>query len=240
MEHRSCAKHSCPKSSLQDVTVQVCPHCAKGVRLVPNEDPNITWNAHINTNCDPSNYQKATKKRRCPAPRCRETLSLSNTIRCRDCSIEHCLNHRFGPDHNCPGPQKPDAGFPFVGLQRRSRKDESRQTPNSSGASPLWTTSFLSSGMAKLSIATTQALQKAKDGMARSNRGVVEVCVQCQARFSTILDLTEHVERVHGGGGIIGPKKVTIDVCPKCSRGFRDSVSLVEHVERDHGGTSVA
>ncbi|XXG46166.1 hypothetical protein AAC387_Pa02g1079 [Persea americana] len=240
-EHRSYMKHSCPKASLQDVTVQVCPHCAKGVRMFPNEDPAITWNTHINTDCDPSNSQKAAKKRRCPAPRCREILSLSNTIRCRDCTIEHCLKHRFGPEHNCPGPKKPDAGFPFIGLLSRSQKDESRlTTPNSSGALPLWTTNFLSSSMAKLSTATTQALQKAKDGMAQNNSGVVEECVQCRARFSAVTDLIEHVKRFHGGRGRAGPNKVTIDVCPMCSRGFRDTDSLVQHIDRDHGGASDA
>ncbi|RWR73756.1 zinc finger AN1 and C2H2 domain-containing protein [Cinnamomum micranthum f. kanehirae] len=251
LEHRSYTKHSCPKADLQDVTVLVCPLCAKGVRLDPNEDPNITWDSHVNTDCDPSNYQKVTKKKRCPAPGCRETLTFSNTIRCRDCTLEHCLKHRFGPDHKCPGPKKPDSGFPLMGFLRRSQKDESRSTPSSPTVPSRWATNFLNAasnvrasaeaGMSKLSIATSQALQKAKDGMGQSSSGgLVEQCLQCPARFSTVGDLIEHVERVHAGSGRAGPKKVTIDVCPKCSRGFRDPVSLVEHVERDHGGTSVA
>ncbi|XP_058073683.1 zinc finger AN1 and C2H2 domain-containing stress-associated protein 16-like [Magnolia sinica] len=251
LEHRSYTKHLCPNANQQDVTVLVCPLCAKGVRLISDQDPNITWELHVNTDCDPSNYQKATKKKRCPAPGCRETLTFSNTIRCRDCTLEHCLKHRFGPDHKCPGPKKPESGFPFMGLLRRSQKDDSRSV-NSPAASPRWATNFLTAassvrasaeaGMAKLSIATTQALQKAKDGMAQSSSGggLVEECVQCPARFSTVTALIEHVEKVHEGGGRAGPKKVTIDVCPKCSRGFRDAVALVEHVERDHGGTSTA
>lgn len=251
LEHRSYGKHLCPKASQQDITVLVCPLCAKGVRLVPEEDPNITWESHVNTDCDPSNYHKATKKKRCPAPGCRETLTFSNTIRCRDCSLEHCLKHRFGPDHNCPGPKKPDSGFPFVGFLKRNQKDEKRPVHNSPSASPRWATSFLNAasnvrasaeaGMSKLSIATSQALQKARDGMAQSsNAELVEECVQCRARFATVAALIEHVERVHESSRQAHPAKVTIDVCPKCSRGFRDPVSLVEHVERDHGGTSIA
>ncbi|XP_077227138.1 zinc finger (C2H2 type, AN1-like) family protein [Tasmannia lanceolata] len=249
LEHRSYTTHRCPNANQQDVTVLVCPLCAKGVRLIPSEDPNITWETHVNTDCDPSNYQRATKKKRCPAPGCKETLTFSNTIKCRDCTLEHCLKHRFGPDHKCLGPRKADPGFPFMGLFRRTEKGEPRTT-NSQATSPRWATSFLNAassfrasaeaGMTKLSVATNQALQKARDGMGQSSSGgEVEVCVQCQERFSSVGALIEHVERVHEGGGRVG-NKVTIDVCPKCSRGFLDPVSLVEHVERDHGGTSVA
>ncbi|XP_068653056.1 zinc finger AN1 and C2H2 domain-containing stress-associated protein 16-like [Aristolochia californica] len=253
LEHRSHIKHQCPSADPNDVTVLICPLCAKGVRVVPNEDPNITWESHVNTDCDPSNYEKVTKKKRCPAPGCKEVLTFSNTIRCRDCMREHCLKHRFGLDHKCVGPpKKSDAGFPFVGLLKRSQKNNSKTT-QSSNAPSAWATNLVNAassvrasaeaGMAKLSIATNQALQKAREGMAQSSSsgaGEEEYCLQCQAKFSSVKALIEHVERVHEQGGRVGPKKVTIDVCPKCSRGFRDPVSLVEHVERDHGGTSVA
>ncbi|KAL5982020.1 Zinc finger AN1 and C2H2 domain-containing stress-associated protein 16 [Asimina triloba] len=249
LEHRSYSKHLCPKANQQDVTVLICPLCAQGVRLIPEEDPNVTWELHVNRDCDPSNYQKVTKKKRCPAPGCRETLTFSNTIKCRDCLLEHCLKHRFGPDHNCPGPRKPDTGFPFIGLLRRSQKDGSRSVQNTTA--PKWS-SFLNAassirasaeaGMAKLSIATSEALQKAKDGMGQSSSSgaLVEECLQCPARFSNVAALIEHAEKVHEGGGQAAPKKVTVDVCPKCSRAFRDAVALVEHVEKDHGGTSIA
>ncbi|XP_010241228.1 PREDICTED: zinc finger AN1 and C2H2 domain-containing stress-associated protein 16 [Nelumbo nucifera] len=254
LEHRSYGKHCCPNADRQDVTVVICPLCAKGVRLVPDEDPNITWESHVNTDCDPSNYERATKKKKCPVPGCREPLTFSNTIRCKDCTIEHCLKHRFGPDHKCPGPKKLDAGFPFMGLLRKSQKEDSRANRSASASSSKWATSFLNAassvrasaeaGMAKLSIATSQALQMAKDGIGPSSsgsNGQVEECPQCQAKFTSVTALVEHVERVHEkGGNRAGIKKVTIDVCPKCSRGFRDPVSLVEHVERDHGGTSKA
>lgn len=233
------------------MTVLICPLCAKGVRLIPNEDPNITWESHVNIDCDPSNYQKATKKKRCPAPGCQEVLTLSNKIRCRDCTLEHCLKHRFGPDHRCPGPpKKADLGFPFVGLLRKGQKNNPRTSQVSNGPT-RWTSSFLSAassvrasaeaGMAKLSIATSQAIQNAKDGIGQSSsgRGKGEECPHCGERFSSVVAVIEHVERIHEGGERTGSKQVTIDVCPKCSRRFRDPVSLVEHVERDHGGTSV-
>lgn len=51
-------------------------------------------------------------------------------------------------------------------------------------------------------MATNQALRKAKDGMAKGNGGsggdlLVERCLQCEAGFSDVNDLIEHVEKVH-------------------------------------------
>ncbi|KAJ4977976.1 hypothetical protein NE237_008756 [Protea cynaroides] len=245
LEHRSYFKHHCPKAKRQDVTVAICPLCSKGVHLIPDEDPNITWESHVNTECDPSDYERATKKKRCPVSGCRETLTFSNTIRCGGCTVDHCLKHRFGPDHKCPGPKKPDSGFPFIGLLKRSQS-----IPNNilSASSPKWATSFrnaassvkasASAGMAKLSIGTSQALHMARDVQGQSSSGIghVEECPQCQAKFTSVTSLIEHVERVHESGSY----QVTIDVCPRCSKGFRDPVSLVEHVESEHGATSKA
>ena len=239
---------------MKDVTVLICPLCAQGVRLNPSEDPNITWDTHVNTDCDPSNYQKVTKKQKCPVPGCRETLTFSNTIRCKDCTREHCLKHRFGPDHKCPGPRTVDSGFPFVNMLRRSQKAETRPSSSSKNSSPWWSSSLVNAAtnfkssaearMQKLSIATSQAFQKAKDGISPNSSGssgnLVEECVHCPARFSTVGALIEHVEKSHQKKQQPSRGQVTVDVCPKCSKAFRDPVLLVEHVERDHGGTSRA
>lgn len=257
LEHRSYIKHNCPKADRQDVTVVICPLCAKGVRLIPDEDPNITWETHVNTECDPSNYEKATNKKKCPVPGCKEILTFSNTLKCRDCLVDHCLKHRFGPDHKCPGPKKPEASFPYMGLFNRSRKENQNSNKAPATSSPKWATSFLNAAssvrasaeasVAKLSNEISQKWQIAKDGVGQSSgsgssrNGEVEVCPQCGAKFSSVTTLVEHVEKIHErGGNRAVAKKVTIDVCPKCSRGFRDPVALVEHVERDHGGTSRA
>lgn len=231
-----------------DVTVLVCPLCARGVRLVPNEDPNITWDLHVNGDCDPSNYQKATKKKRCPVPGCKEILVLSNTIQCKDCTQEHCLRHRFGPDHSCLG-SKTDTGFSFMG-GLRSQKGNSTQKKTSNGSSK-WSLSLLNAassirasaeaGMQRLGIATNQAPQKAKHGMAQGSSAkgdLVERCIQCQARFTNVTALIEHVEKVHESKVKQTPNRVIVDVCPRCSKAFKDAVLLVEHVEKDHGGFS--
>ncbi|KAH6818784.1 zinc finger type [Perilla frutescens var. frutescens] len=252
LDHRSYSRHQCPKASKHDVTVVICPLCAKGVRLIPEEDPNITWESHVNIDCDPSNYEQATKKRKCPVPRCKEMLTFSNTIKCRDCNMDHCLKHRFGPDHNCPGPRKPETGFQFMGFLNKSRKDETKQAA-APPSSSKWASSFLNlassvrasaeAGMAKLS---NEFNQLSTNGGAQSSGSTsrggsasqqVEVCPQCKLRFSSIGALVEHVEKVHERNGVM---KATLDVCPKCSKGFSDPVKLVEHVERDHGGLSKA
>ncbi|XP_023517220.1 zinc finger AN1 and C2H2 domain-containing stress-associated protein 11-like [Cucurbita pepo subsp. pepo] len=256
LEHRSYNRHSCPKTDRRDVTVVICPLCAKGVRLIPDQDPNITWEIHVNTECDPSNYDKVTKKKKCPVPGCRELLTFSNTIKCRDCLVDHCLKHRFGPDHKCSGPKKPEpAGFPFVGLLSRGRKEEKgpKKALPPTTSSSSWTTSLFNAAssvkasaeasMTKLSNEINHAW-KTKSSSSSSNgsaNGQVEQCPQCGAKFSSVSSLIDHVEKVHEkGGNRPGAKKVVIDACPKCSRGFVDPVALVEHIEREHGGTSRA
>ncbi|KMZ61411.1 AN1-type zinc finger protein 2B [Zostera marina] len=245
LEHRGYSTHSCPKANQQDVTVVVCPICAKGVRLIPNQDPNITWESHVNTDCDPANYQRVNKKKRCPVKGCRETLVFSNTIRCRDCDEEHCLKHRFGLDHNCPGPKKPDTVTSFLGILKGSKKGQPTSTKNNAG--PSWWSNVWNSAessMSRLSNSTNQSLQKViKESKSSnsSNGPLVEQCTQCSARFPSVSALIEHAESVHQHGTKGGRNvKVTIDACPKCSKGFVDPVALVNHVEREHGGNSAS
>ncbi|WCJ33473.1 zinc finger (C2H2 type AN1-like) family protein [Euphorbia peplus] len=251
LEHRSYGSHSCPNADKKDVTVVICPLCAKGVRLNADEDPNISWEAHVNTDCDPSNYEKVTKKRKCPVRGCREVLTFSNTIRCRDCTIDHCLKHRFGTDHSCPGPKKPEAGFQFLSLLSRGKNEGSKPNQTPAPSSTRWATAFRNAassvrasaeaGITKLSTEINQAWESkpTKNGAGPSGGG--EDCPQCGARFSSVTTLVEHVQKVHErSGNQSRVLKLPMDVCPKCSKGFRDPVALVEHVERDHAGSSKA
>ncbi|XP_021846550.1 zinc finger AN1 and C2H2 domain-containing stress-associated protein 11 [Spinacia oleracea] len=248
LEHRSYREHQCPHGDNQGVTVVICPLCAKGVRLIPDEDPNITWESHVNTVCDPQNYEKVTKKRKCPVIGCKEILVFSNTVKCKDCSTDHCLKHRFGPDHKCPGPPKSNIGFPFMGLlTSNSRKEVTRpnQAPVKSTSS-AWSrfVDAAEAGMSKLSNDFSQVLQVGQGSNSSTSTGEPggqEMCPQCNARFSSVTKLVEHVQKVHErSNNRVGVRKSTIDACPKCSRGFTDPVALVKHVEKDHGGTSRA
>ncbi|XP_050226336.1 zinc finger AN1 and C2H2 domain-containing stress-associated protein 16 [Mercurialis annua] len=254
LEHRSYGKHNCPKADRKDVTVVICPLCAKGVRLNPDEDPNISWESHVDIDCDPSNYEKVTKKRKCPVRGCREVLTFSNTIKCRDCTIDHCLKHRFGTDHECLGPKKPESGFQFLSLLNRSKKEESKPNQTAAASSTNWASAFRNAastvrasaeaGMTKLSSEMTQVWQTATNvagPSSSSSNGLKEECPQCSARFSSVTTLVEHVQKVHEKSrNQSRVMNLPVEVCPKCSKGFRDPVALVEHVERDHRGTSKA
>ncbi|CAN4109239.1 unnamed protein product [Withania somnifera] len=194
LEHRSYNRHHCPTANKNDVTVVFCPLCAKG--------------------CDPSNYEKTTKKQKCPVPGCREILTFSNTIKCRQCTVDHCLKHRFGPEHN--------------------RKDETNKTPATSSCS--WATTFFKgaeAGMAKLGSGRSQSSNATNHSGSAS--GQVKQCPQCTLRFSSVTALVSHVQKAHEKNDII-----IILTCPKCSKGFHDQVSLLEHVEREHTRTSKA
>lgn len=227
LEHRSYTTHQCPKANKNNRTVVICPLCAKGVHLIHDQDPNITWESHVNTDCDPSNYEKVTKKKKCPVRGCRTTLTFSTTIKCRDCTIEHCLKHRLGPDHGCPGPKKPDPSFSFWGS-------------SSSSSSSRWSESLLAAvSSLKMAVLGEDSYSNGGGGGGTGGNGggKVEECPICNMKFSKGAALIDHVQGVHGKKGVM---KVTIDVCPKCSKGFKDAVALVEHVEKEHRGASKA
>ncbi|KAH9301833.1 hypothetical protein KI387_013416, partial [Taxus chinensis] len=237
LEHRTYTKHHCPNANEHDLTVLVCPMCAKGVRLVPNEDPNITWESHMRTDCDPTNYDKVTKKPRCPVSGCKETLTFSNKFKCRDCGQEICLKHRFGPDHKCPGPEKVNANFSFNGMFGRSPKEKAlangRRTntvesfrASQSPSSGLFAaaSNFRASaeaGMAKLSIAANDVLSKVKASsfsmqppQKNKQPQLGEECPRCGVQFGTVSALIQHVESTHENSRNGGSQELA-DICPK-------------------------
>ncbi|BBH07345.1 zinc finger AN1-like family protein, partial [Prunus dulcis] len=151
------------------------PLC-KGVHLIPDEDANITWERHVNTE-----YATLVIMRR---PQRRKS--------CRDCTVNHCLKHQFGPDHKCPGPKKQTTSFPFSGLLSRSMKEVSKPNHAPAASSSNWT-----------NLARSGKLQ-------RSRNGQLEKCPQCGAKFSLVTTLVDHVEKVHEkGGDRAGVKKAT-------------------------------
>eukprot|EP00887_Chlorella_sp_A99_P000849 scaffold5.g849.t1 len=103
LEHRT--HHRCPAAAADQGSVIVCPLCARAVKIGPAEDPDLVFDRHSRTDCDPSNYERVHKKKRCPVQGCRERLTTINTYLCRDCGATVCLRHRLGTDHACPGRQ---------------------------------------------------------------------------------------------------------------------------------------
>jgi hypothetical protein len=104
LEHRKYAAHSCPRASDKANTnfVLLCPLCAKSVRLVADQTPDeILKSHHSSGSCDPSHYKKVYKKPRCPVKGCKEILTFSNKVRCKDCHVDVCLRHRYAAEHKC-------------------------------------------------------------------------------------------------------------------------------------------
>lgn len=233
MEHRTYGNHQCPKANARDVAVLVCPMCAKAVRLVPQEDPNVTWERHVQTNCDPSNYTKATKKPRCIVQGCKETLTFSNKVRCKDCGREVCLKHRFGADHNCQELRKADAAknSSFFGnkfLQSFSRKASLAPTPAPPASSTSQTqypalragfqnaASTVEKSMSMLSASTNDFVNSMKVRV--QPKAPTPVPRGAPSRASTVANNASAAR----------------ELCPQCGAQFGSLSELIQHAERIH------
>lgn len=105
LDHRTYAAHACPQAGSRTTEVIVCPICARGIRLQANQDPNIAFEQHTASGCDPSNYAKVHKKPKCAVSGCKEKLTTVNRYTCRKCNQKVCLKHRHGDDHACDAVQ---------------------------------------------------------------------------------------------------------------------------------------
>ncbi|OEL28025.1 Zinc finger AN1 domain-containing stress-associated protein 17 [Dichanthelium oligosanthes] len=102
--HRTYRDHGCAKAADQGRTVVVCPDCGDAIERTaapggPQDERGIL-EAHVRARrCDPARKRKP----RCPARRCKEPLTFSNTSECKACGAKVCLRHRFPADHDCAG-----------------------------------------------------------------------------------------------------------------------------------------
>ncbi|KAF6259729.1 hypothetical protein COO60DRAFT_981515 [Scenedesmus sp. NREL 46B-D3] len=104
LSHRTYTAHSCSKAGAKTLDVLPCPICAKGIHLSAGDDPNLVFDRHVSsTECDPANYARVMKKKKCPVPGCREKLTTINTYTCKSCKQTVCLKHRLENDHKCSG-----------------------------------------------------------------------------------------------------------------------------------------
>ncbi|KAF3580071.1 hypothetical protein DY000_02035817 [Brassica cretica] len=124
-------------------------------------------------------------------------------VTCRDCNVDHCLKHRFGPDHTCPGPRKPEPprflSFMSGGSSSSSSKKEAKTITRPNKPSSSRWSNLLSSaeaGITKLGNDISHKLQFSSSSSG-GNDGMVEVCPQCGAKFSSVTVLVEHVEKTH-------------------------------------------
>ncbi|CAN8270736.1 unnamed protein product [Cochlearia groenlandica] len=56
----------------------------------------------------PKHYTKTLCPQRSTAARVTSSMFSLFIVMIIDCIVEHCLNHRFGSEHTCPGPKKPE------------------------------------------------------------------------------------------------------------------------------------
>jgi len=100
--HRTYRGHGCAKAADQGRTVVVCPDCGDSIeRAAPGQAEREILDEHVRSRrCDPARKRKPV----CPARRCKEPLTFSNTTDCKACGRKVCLRHRFPADHACAGP----------------------------------------------------------------------------------------------------------------------------------------
>lgn len=229
-EHRTAAAHRCPKAE-SDVQVIICPVCALSVRLVPNEDPNATFERHQRSGCNPDNYAKVHKKKMCAVKHCKEKLVTTNSITCRDCGATTCLRHRLAEDHSCSGPRVVQpSGFRaafgnFFSEYTNGNKTSSNGTATSGKATTATTT--VSSRMASAKNKVSSVAKKASTSLqaqlheyrsSHQNKNsptsftatnstpapAAEQCPQCGERFPSVQALINHASSAHSNGWASG------------------------------------
>lgn len=107
LNHRATNKHDCPRADFGDNKVFKCPICLKMIRIVPDEDINITWASHSSKDCDPSRRDRERKKRlvkrkdRCKLIGCKAKLNAVTRMHCQVCNLDFCVKHRLPSNHEC-------------------------------------------------------------------------------------------------------------------------------------------
>lgn len=228
-EHCTAAAHRCPNAE-SDVQVIVCPVCALAVRLVPNEDPNATFERHQRSGCNPANYAKVHKKKKCTVKLCKEKLVTTNSIICKDCGALTCLRHRLAEDHSCPGPRVlPPSGFRaafgnfFTGFNTTNGNTTSSNGNTAAGkaatttAATPTTTSRMMSAKSKVSSVAKQAsnsLQTQLQDYRSSHRN------KNNPASPTTTNST--------------PAAAASERCPQCGERFCTVQALIDHASSAH------
>lgn len=230
--HRAASVHKCPHAE-SDVQVIICPVCALSIKIIPNEDPNVTFAAHQRTACNPENYAKVHKKKKCCVKLCKEKLVTTNSITCKDCGALTCLRHRLAEDHSCPGPPvAPPSGFRAAfgsffsastskattnGTAATARKAAPATKTTTTSASRMNSAKSKVSSVAKKASNSLQtqlqdyrASHKTKTNPSTTPATTVplsvgpEQCPQCSQRFPSVQALIDHAASAHSNGWASG------------------------------------
>lgn len=231
----------------------VGPVCAKALKVQDGEDPNVTYDRHARSECDPSNYAKVHNKARCPVPGCREKLTSINAFTCKECGGEVCLKHRLATDHACPGKSASSPAWAAADRMRQSLKgifgsnNGSSDTVAAAPAASQKPKAASSSGQSKLNPAAAIATASANvlNQLMDYRKQRTEQCPRCSERFRTVQALIDHASTAHADGWSSGTLSSSArgsatsngpEKCPHCRARFADAVSLVNHVQTQHEG----
>ena len=105
--HASTKTHECKAVQRDSKLAMECPICLKTIYYKSGDDCNAVMEAHManKKECDPQNYmkEKARRCKRCPLVKCRKKLTPANSMKCKECGLEFCLEHRWPDSHFCCG-----------------------------------------------------------------------------------------------------------------------------------------
>ena len=111
-EHRTYDEHHCTNKPVGN-TVFTCPMCSRGVSIRPGEDPNLTFERHLQE----GQCQTQTKPK-CPVPKCKTRMTDVNSLVCGWCQGRFCTAHRFEDAHNCPSKPRPQVNSHAIQCKR--------------------------------------------------------------------------------------------------------------------------
>ncbi|KAI3438660.1 hypothetical protein D9Q98_001081 [Chlorella vulgaris] len=249
LEHRRC-----PCTS-GEAAVLVCPLCACAVVCQPGEDAELAFDRHTRTSCDPTNYDKVHKKRRCTAAGCKERLTTVNSYTCKACAVTVCLKHRLPADHQCAGraavaaaPQgrqalsqsfrrmfsggnsNAAAGTAAPRQQQRQQQQQQPQRPQQASKAPPATASG--------SLRRPTVVQQAAAAASKTKESI-------QSQLTQYRQQHRGQAQAAGTGGRAAPAVVDLtggspastsrpEVC-QCGARFATVQQLIEHAEAAHG-----
>ena len=102
LKHRTCTSHKCPRDSINDNIMIICPLCSANIKITGVDDPNGIFETHTVTTCNPKN--KRNTKKKCSVTNCYTLVTPINEYSCSGCEeLKYCIRHRFPDLHNCKG-----------------------------------------------------------------------------------------------------------------------------------------
>jgi hypothetical protein len=189
-------------------------------------------NSHSQSGCDPDNYDRVHKKKRCPVPFCKEKLTTVNQFACKDCGATVCLKHRLAGDHKCPGPAKTAVAAaavrmknPFTALFNSSG---SGNKPAVMGAKAT----TRAGGAASAAGAKKKAAAAAAAGASTSQGRAAAALTSVQSQLAQYRQ--KHIARSMPQQPVAAAPARPAEICSVCGAGFSAVQELLDHAAAAH------